>query len=327
MYTIGEMFRKRREEKGLSRWDACDGICSEPTISRFERGEQNPARETIVQLLERVDLPVELAEMYETQYEIKAMELVQEINDAIRYGDTRELQRLLNELQATVANKENYRELVAFVEIVLKQHEGVDIEELYKITYELTNSFMDKFKPSMIKKSLLSRRQISILNLLASYKNKLEKKEEVKTKKEEEIKTEKKEEIKTKEKGKGEGILIWKELVDYIDKRGQYARIADIYAEIVYNLSAGLGFRGRHKECITLANKGIEHCIKYNVFGAFAGLLENKGFGLIALGVAEEGKKLVTEAYVIYHSRGEANKAKKTKELALSMGVDIKKLY
>lgn len=54
---LGEVIRQRRLELGLTQEELCEGICEPMTISRFENGRQNPSRNRIKALLQRLGLP------------------------------------------------------------------------------------------------------------------------------------------------------------------------------------------------------------------------------------------------------------------------------
>lgn len=56
---IGGLIRQRREELGISQTRLCEGLCSCSTMSRIETGEQMPGFRLLMQLLDRLGLPIE----------------------------------------------------------------------------------------------------------------------------------------------------------------------------------------------------------------------------------------------------------------------------
>ena len=56
---IGGLIRQRREELGISQTRLCEGLCSCSTMSRIETGEQMPGFRLLMQILDRLGLPIE----------------------------------------------------------------------------------------------------------------------------------------------------------------------------------------------------------------------------------------------------------------------------
>ena len=323
MHSLCEIIKNTRESKGISQEELADSVLSVSSLSRLERGEQFPDMKIFMALFEKLKLPTDLLmDMHAQKYDLEIVELVDEINAAIRFSDVKKLRGIVSELKTKNKKEAYYKELSIYSEIVLKDLEGEDVQILYNITKELVEQFITEFKPSKIRKALLTRRQVAILNLFAGYTVRVEELEREKEP-EREKELEGKEELEKKKNQKSQGVEIWKELRKYISSLDRYHSVSKNYAGILYNLSANLGHRGHYEECLSISQEGIDICLKYDIFSAYPGLLENKGFALISLGNVENGQKIVEEACVIYHSRGEIDKVRNTKNLAKTMGVEI----
>ena len=54
VFQLGSIIRSRRIELGLSQEQLADGICSVPTLSRFENGERMPTKNHFEMLMQRL---------------------------------------------------------------------------------------------------------------------------------------------------------------------------------------------------------------------------------------------------------------------------------
>lgn len=55
-YNIGLFIKKKREEQHIRQEDLCRGICDKSTLSRIERGKQEPSSGILGVLLQRLGI-------------------------------------------------------------------------------------------------------------------------------------------------------------------------------------------------------------------------------------------------------------------------------
>ena len=74
-FMIGEYIRTQREAKEINQDDLCRGICNRSTLSRIERGRQEPSYYTLKVLLQRLGIPEERFQilMGPQEFEIEAV--------------------------------------------------------------------------------------------------------------------------------------------------------------------------------------------------------------------------------------------------------------
>lgn len=78
-FMIGEYIRTQREAKEINQDDLCRGICNRSTLSRIERGRQEPSYYTLKVLLQRLGIPEERFQILMGPQEFEIEELQQEI--------------------------------------------------------------------------------------------------------------------------------------------------------------------------------------------------------------------------------------------------------
>ena len=57
LVSLGDYIKQRRTGLGLTQAQLSEGICDTTTVSRIERGEQDPRHNTVIALLERLGAP------------------------------------------------------------------------------------------------------------------------------------------------------------------------------------------------------------------------------------------------------------------------------
>lgn len=94
-FMIGEYIRTQREAKEINQDDLCRGICNRSTLSRIERGRQEPSYYTLKVLLQRLGIPEERFQILMGPQEFEIEELQQEIvADNVKHDFSSALKKL-----------------------------------------------------------------------------------------------------------------------------------------------------------------------------------------------------------------------------------------
>jgi tetratricopeptide (TPR) repeat protein len=163
------------------------------------------------------------------------------------------------------------------------------VDEFEKIIPKFIKNFSVERVGMAIRKSLLTKTEINVLNAYAIAQHKAQ--------------------------NANIAIEILYEIEKYIhshvaDREG----IAIVYTKILYNLSRYVGMAGDDEEALELAEKGIKNCIRYNRYRYLPDLLYNKGYALMQLGREAEAHKSIQECYYLCRTLGKM----RTRELEVA---------
>lgn len=78
-YHIGEYIKRKREEKEIKQDELCYGICDRSTLSRIERGKQEPTYYILKALLQRLGISEDRCQILMGPQEFEISELQREI--------------------------------------------------------------------------------------------------------------------------------------------------------------------------------------------------------------------------------------------------------
>lgn len=296
MKTFGEMIREQRVLKGLTLEQLAEGLsCGVNTLSEIERGTRKPSQKIMKGLIQKFNLPQNAMGIYGTSVDLETLEIIERINDAIRYDQLRGLKHELTLLKGKVKGREVEDELIGLVEIIVKEYEGVANETLYHEMSALLKTSLPRYeKPKQIRELSLTIRQVVMLSRLAKYA-----------------------------RDAVEARSIWSELKRYIDTRGRYRDACRPYVRITYRLAKAMYQMGDYGRCITTAEKGLDICLRYDVWSMYPRLLEIKGLAFLAKGDERTAHRLLNEALVIYRTRGEGEAVKKITQQMGEKGVKV----
>jgi len=300
MPGIGDVIRVYREARGMSQAELSGSRCAVSTLSRIENGEHVPSRGVFIKLMEGLGLPPNIYPSLLNESDKKAFELEHEFNELYAKGEYEEAEKTLNQLETMPGLDKVYEQDIRAYKLFLRQQKGLPPAEAMKEFEEIINSFIKDFAPEKIKRVVLHKVQINILNAYAAACH---------------------------ETGDADtAIKILRELDIFIGNRwGDLEDIAIVYTKVLYRLSRYVGITGDDEEAVALADKGIKICQRYDRFTAFSSLLYNKGYGLMRLGRVKEAHKCIQDSYFVSRALGKYEKARLefTQKYAEKMGIPL----
>lgn len=270
-YNIGLFIKKKREEQHIRQEDLCRGICDKSTLSRIERGKQEPSSGILGVLLQRLginedQLAVLLGpkdfEISDLQKEIVALNSQKEYEKA-----TEKIRRLEQLVEPTDKITQQF---------ILRCKALAYFPKNYPASRDLLLQALSLTLPDFdfdhISDYLLGIEEIKILNQLAnSY---------------------------SEEGNRRFAIHIYHQLFEDFHKRlFNIESTISLFTMLAYNYSRLLGLERRYEECIEIATLGQDICIRHNRCQYLGGLLLNIGYALHELGRDEESKSALTDAY------------------------------
>lgn len=291
MLSIGEIIRTNRIEKKISQETLSYGICSVSNLSRIENGTQTPSRATYEALMQRMGLSPEVFPSFLNDRELETFRLKHEINKKVIEGRYGEAEALLNKMSEEPKLERIYEQFVIYVRAILFREKGGDPKEVLDEMKKAVAMSMEDFAPQNILRRVLTQIELNMLNNLADsyyyagYED--------------------------------YGIEILYALKEYLEKKvADTEGTSPLYTVVLYNLSKWVGLRGCYDKVIKLCDTGIENCIEYGRYVAFAGLLLNKGYALVMLNRKEEARKYLQEAYYIDRARNNLKMCESIKDFA-----------
>ncbi len=245
--NIGNFIYNKRISNGLSQEQLCHDICcSLSTLSRIERGTHTPSPFIIAQLFERLNVKEEEVQLFLGQKDIMTFQLMEEIVALNIKKEYREALQKINELEKITPKSYIliHQFLLRSRIVAGKENENGEIlpyspaEELEMIqrALSLTRPRLDF---NHFKRSAFSLEELKLLNLLAdNYSN----------------------------QGKIlEAIDLLRNLYEYLQDESICMEVKKIlFPMISYNYSRLLFLENRFQECILIAEKGKEFCVKFN---------------------------------------------------------------
>lgn len=312
-FMAGLLLKDLREKKGLAMKQVCEGICSVSTLSRIEKGIQNPYYMVFTSLMTRLGCNPEKYYFSVTdREEFDFISQMRRIEELIYDRDFKEAVILLLPLEEKNAvkgnepddttpagsegDKDNSAEKMklqiimttrAIIDFNLTQNYSSVMDTLSKALL-LT---MPDFNEDKLEGYLLSTEEAKIVSWTACTYYEL-----------------------------GEidrSIRVFYKLKESIDRYYTDVHgITRIYTTVIYNLTKALGLQGRYTEVIELCDAGLHACIKNKSFYSAPSLAVNKGYALIKKGEVEEGKSLLIFAYGALKIHGEHKVAEILKQNA-----------
>lgn len=270
-YNIGLFIKKKREEQHIRQEDLCRGICDKSTLSRIERGKQEPSSGILGVLLQRLginedQLAVLLGpkgfEISDLQKEIVGLNFQKEYEKAAE-----KIRRLEQLVEPTDKITQQFilrcKALAYFPE---------DYPASRDLLFQALSLTLPDFDFDHISDYLLGIEEIKILNQLAnSY---------------------------SEAGDRRFAIHIYRQLFEDSRKHllNSEAKVS-LFTMLSYNYSRLLGLERRYEEEIEIATLGQQACIRYNKCQYLGGLLLNIACALHELGKNDESKSKLIDAY------------------------------
>lgn len=274
-YNIGLFIKKKREEQHIRQEDLCRGICDKSTLSRIERGKQEPSSGILGVLLQRLGINEDQLAVLLGPKDFEISDLQKEIiglNSQKEYEKAAEKIRRLEQL-VEPTDKITQQFILRSKALVYFPEDYPPSRELLLQALSLT---LPDFDFDHISDYLLGIEEIKILNQLAnSY---------------------------SEAGDRRFAIHIYHQLFQDSHKRLlNIESMVSLFTMLAYNYSRLLGLERRYEECIEIATLGQDICIRHNRCQYLGGLLLNIAYSLHELNRDEESKSKFIDAYYAYH--------------------------
>ena len=281
-FMIGEYIRKQREAKEINQDDLCRGICNRSTLSRIERGRQEPSYYTLKVLLQRLGIPEERFQILMGPQEFEIEELQQEIvADNVKHDFSSALKKI--ERLETLFQAEQQPVLQQFVLRVRAlagyEKDGQHFDYDYSTQREMLTHALELTCAGINLKNmgrfLLGEDEAKIINQIAiTY---------------------------SEEGNRRQAIEIYRQLIRYVQRNFAGCEVERVLLPLTaYNYSRLLGLERRYEESIEIAKLGRQCCVKYNRCRMLGGLLLNIACCLHEMGEDERSRELLTQSYYVY---------------------------
>lgn len=296
-YNIGLFIKKKREEQHIRQEDLCRGICDKSTLSRIERGKQEPSSGILGVLLQRLGINEDQLAVLLGPKDLEISDLQKEIvalNSQKEYEKAAEKIRRLEQL-VEPTDKITQQFILRCKALAYFPEDYPASRDLLLQALSLT---LPDFDFDHISDYLLGIEEVKILNQIAnSY---------------------------SEAGDRRFAIHIYRQLFE--DPR---KRLFNIEAELTllpllaYNYSRLLGLERRYEEEIEIATLGQKTCIKYNKCQYLGGLLLNISCALRELGQDKESRSKLIDSFYAYHLMGDESSCNLIIQYAQNNGIEL----
>ena len=296
-YNIGLFIKKKREEQHIRQEDLCRGICDKSTLSRIERGKQEPSSGILGVLLQRLGINEDQLAVLLGPKDFEISDLQKEI---VALNSQREYEKAAEKIRRLEQLVEPTDKITQ--QFILRSKALAYFPEDYPASRDLLLQALSLTLPDFdfdhISDYLLGIEEVKILNQLAnSY---------------------------SEAGDRRFAIHIYRQLFE--DPR---KRLFNIEAELTllpllaYNYSRLLGLERRYEEEIEIATLGQKTCIKYNKCQYLGGLLLNISCALRELGQDKESRSKLIDSFYAYHLMGDESSCNLIIQYAQNNGIKL----
>ena len=280
-YHIGEYIKRKREEKEIKQDELCYGICDRSTLSRIERGNQEPSNYILKALLQRLGISEDRCQILMGAQEFEIAELQREIvADNVRKDFSSALKKIrrLEELSQS-AEKPLLQQFILRVRAAAGYEENgerldYDNPTQRKMLIQALELTCPGITMENVGSFLLSEDEAKIINQIAiTY---------------------------SEEGNRRQAIEIYRQLIRYVQSHFAGCEVGQVMLPLTaYNYSRLLGQERRYEEAIEIAELGRQCCVKYNKCRFLGGLLFNIAYCLHDLGKDVESMELMIQSYYV----------------------------
>ena len=179
LVSLGDYIKQRRTGLGLTQAQLSEGICDTTTVSRIERGEQDPRHNTVIALLERLGAPYDRYFTLLSKDELKLAALRREITAAsVQFQQRKEPERSKAHEYALEKLKEleRTRELDDYITLQYIQSARASLrtlagsispEDEVAMLLEAIRITVPKFDLARINQKLYTLEEIRLINQIA----------------------------------------------------------------------------------------------------------------------------------------------------------------
>lgn len=281
-YHIGEYIKRKREEKEIKQDELCYGICDRSTLSRIERGKQEPSYYILKALLQRLGISEDRCQILMGAQEFEIAELQREIvADNVRKDFSSALKKIrrLEELSQSAENPLLQQFILRVRAAAGYEENGERLDYDNPTQRKMLIQALELTCPGITMENmcsfLLSENEAKIINQIAiTY---------------------------SEEGNRRQAIEIYRQLIRYVQSHFAGCEIGQVMLPLTaYNYSKVLGLERRYEEAIEIAELGRQCCVKYNKCRMLGGLLLNIAYCLHQLGDDEKSQKLLLNSYYAY---------------------------
>lgn len=274
-YNIGLFIKKKREEQHIRQEDLCRGICDKSTLSRIERGKQEPSSGILGVLLQRLGINEDQLAVLLGPKDFEISDLQKEI---VALNSQREYEKAAEKIRRLEQLVEPTDKITQ--QFILRSKALAYFSEDYppsrELLFQALSLTLPDFDIDHISDYLLGIEEVKILNQLAnSY---------------------------SEAGDRRFAIHIYRQLFE--DPRKQLLNTEAKVSLIImlsYNYSRLLGLERRYEEKIEIATIGQQACIQYNKCRLLGGLLLNIAYAQHGLGQDDECKANLIDSYYANH--------------------------
>ena len=296
-YNIGLFIKKKREEQHIRQEDLCRGICDKSTLSRIERGKQEPSSGILGVLLQRLGINEDQLAVLLGPKDFEISDLQKEIVGLNFQKEYEKAAEKIRRLEQLVEPTDKITQ-----QFILRCKALAYFPEDYPASRDLLLQALSLTLPDFdfdhISDYLLGIEEVKILNQIAnSY---------------------------SEAGDRRFAIHIYRQLFE--DPR---KRLFNIEAELTllpllaYNYSRLLGLERRYEEEIEIATLGQKTCIKYNKCQYLGGLLLNISCALRELGQDKESRSKLIDSFYAYHLMGDESSCNLIIQYAQNNGIEL----
>lgn len=297
--TLGDLIREKREQRGFTQQELCDGICDQKTLSRIERNATTPSFYVVEALAQR--LAISLEENYYRLFKNGAeiADLRDKITAAQQKYDYDAVNNLLDEFEKVVdMDNRILRQFVLSKRASCAKDKSN--EERVAMFLGALQCTVSGFNMEHMTQSFFSLEECRIIINMAneySYSD-----------------TEK-------------TISILYQLYNIVKVAFEDVREYDaINVLICTHIVQPLIFEERYHEAVLMADAAIRHMVKYNRIHMLGEMMSQKAFALFYLGSKDECVKLYKKSLLIMEICDSPNIITTKKRVKKYLDIDLDEL-
>lgn len=297
-YHIGLYIKKMREELDVKQEVLCRGICDRSTLSRIERGRQEPSYYTLKVLLQRLGISEERFQILMGPQEFEIAELQKEIvadNVSEHFSSALKKIERLEQLSQPVEHPILQQFILRARALAGYEQDGVRMAYDYKTQREMLTQALELTCAGIHLKNmgrfLLGEDEAKIINQIAiTY---------------------------SEEGNRRQAIEIYRQLIRYVQSHFAGCEVGRVMLPLTaYNYSRLLGLECCYEEAIEIAKLGRQCCVRYNSCRMLGGLLLNIAYCLHELGEDEKSRELLVQSYYVYKAMEKMRNCKDVRDYA-----------
>lgn len=305
-YYIGEYIRRQREEQGINQESLCRGICDRTTLSRIERGKQEPTYYILKAVFQRLGLSEDRCQILMGPQDFEIAQLQKEIvADNVREDFSNALKKIrrLEELSQSAENPMIQQFILRVRAAAGYEENGVRRDYDYPTQRQMLIQALEITCPGISVENmngfLLGEDETKIINQIAiTY---------------------------SEEGNRRQAIEIYRQLIRYVQSHFADCEVGAVMLPLTaYNYSRLLGQEGRHEEAIEVAELGQQCCVRYNKCRFLGGLLLNIAYCLHELGEDKRSEELLIDSYYVNKVMERTKSCETVKQYAReNLGIEI----